>query len=75
MMTPNGPEASVCVGYTATLPEVLEASRALGWKRDGHLNEFYEGEPITEILRDAVDVIANECKAVEAYACRPKDDK
>lgn len=75
MTTPYGPEPTVCVGYSVTLPEVLEAGRALGWKQDGHLTELYDGEPVTQSLRDAVDVLANECKKVEALAAKPKDER
>lgn len=75
MQTPNGPEATVCVGYTCTLPEVSEAARALGWRQDGHLKEFYDGEPLTPILKDALDILATEIKRVEAFALQPKDKR
>ncbi len=63
----------MCVGYSSTLPEVLEASRALSWRSDGQLKDLYDGEPITPQLRDAMDVVGVEIKRVEKHALTPKD--
>ncbi len=63
----------MCVGYTTTLPEVLEAARALSWRQDGHLTDLYDGEPVTPQLRDSMDVVGVEIKRVEKHAMTPKE--
>lgn len=71
-MHPDGaPEdIKVCPGYTVNLPEVNEAARALSWRQDGQLTEFYDGEKPTRPLRDAMDLIAAESKRVERHSLR-----
>ena len=58
------PEAPVCPGYLVSQPEVYEAARALSWRREGSLRDFYD-EPLTPALRDCVDVLDSACKDVE----------
>lgn len=68
---PEGaPDVTVCPGYTTTLPQVIEASRALSWRQDGQLSDFYDGERLTDAVRDAMDIMASEVKAVERHALR-----
>lgn len=58
------PEAPVCPGYLIGQPEVYEAARALGWKRDGSLRDHYD-EPLTPAVRDCIDILDSACKEVE----------
>lgn len=66
---PGAPRASECPGYLISMPEVYEASRALGWKRDGAIRELYP-EGITRIAVDAIDTVDCAISAVERYAIR-----
>ncbi len=55
------PGAAICPGYTTSLPDVYEAARALSWRRDGQLRECYD-VPVTQLLRDCVDILDGACK-------------
>lgn len=59
-----------CPGYLIALPEVLDAARALEWKREGLLRDYFDGDEITPLARDALDIIASEIKSVERHALR-----
>lgn len=52
-------EASVCYGYSTSLPEVQEAHRALSWRKDGALAEYLGGRMPTPVLRDAMDILSS----------------
>ncbi len=56
----------VCPGYVCALPEVIEASHAMTYKRNGELGQFCEGQS-TESLRDAMDVIEREQNRVDNW--------
>lgn len=62
-------EASCCPGYLTQQPEVYEAARALGWKRDGSLRDEYD-QPLTPVLRDCIDILDSACREVEREALR-----
>ena len=47
----------VCVGYTRSLPEVVEASWAHSYWDRGELSQFCEGQSTPE-LRDAINELA-----------------
>lgn len=68
------PGATVCPGYTTSLPEVYEAARALSWRRDGQLREFYD-VPLTALLRDCVDLLDAACKQQERDAMREQQNE
>ncbi len=57
-------ETDVCPGWLISLPQVLEAARAYGWRQQ--LDQFYEGQLPTAVLMDAIDVFSNEVEAVKA---------
>lgn len=59
--------ATVCCGYTIRLPEVFEAARALAWRRDGQVREFYGDDQITDTAKDAIDAIAIEQSRVQQF--------
>lgn len=59
-----------CPGRLVALPEVHEAARALAWRDTGQIRDFYDGEPLTEIAKDAIDLVAAEVKAVERHSMR-----
>lgn len=59
------PEASVCPGYTASLPEVLEAARALAWAKRGGLAPLYGQGDLPPVAADAIDVLDAAASKVE----------
>lgn len=61
---------SICPGYSTTLPEVLEAARALGWRQDGLLSEFFGGEPLGARMKLYIDVLLTQVRGVERHAFR-----
>lgn len=67
---PRAPGATVCPGYTTSLPEVGEAARALGWADRGMLKEFYSGDELPPVLFDCLDILAMSLREVEADGYR-----
>ncbi len=68
------PYPTICAGYTSSLPEVLEAARALSWRKDGQLAELYDDHKTTQALRDAMDIVDVERSNVERFALKRDDD-
>lgn len=66
---PGAPNPTVCPGYTIQLPEVYEAARALGWKKDGCIREFYP-DGLTAIAIDALDTVDSAINSVQRHAIR-----
>lgn len=68
----NGEEPfpSVCPGYSTILPAVVETGRALTWRREGNLSEFYDGQPVNETAKFYMDILASEVARVERHAIR-----
>jgi hypothetical protein len=64
------PFPSVCPGYSTILPAVSEAARALSWRKEGMLSEFFDGEPLNEVVKDALDILAEQVALVERHAIR-----
>lgn len=68
------PELTVCAGYTANLPEVVEASIA---RARAKLNMFAAScadEQATDELMDSVLVLDAEYSAVEGWLMTPSKD-
>lgn len=63
----------VCPGYTCSLPEVLETSYALSFKRDGELTQFLEGEYASPELRHAMTVLESEIARMQEWSARTPD--
>lgn len=61
---PDGPDPTICPGYTTQLPAVLEGARARLWREKGSLRDLFD-DPITPLVRDAVDVFESEMNAVQ----------
>lgn len=70
-----GERPSICPGYLLEMPEVTEACRAHGWRKDGALREFYDGRPITERCKLALDVIGGAFREVEQHNIREAGKK
>ena len=52
-----GVSSDICPGYLITLPQVVETARArLHWER-GCLSDRYEGEPLTGLLFDCLEIL------------------
>jgi hypothetical protein len=61
---------AICPGYVITLPQVLEAYRAINWV--GNLRERYDGVRPTALLMDCIDIAKATLGEVEAHAMQPK---
>lgn len=59
----------VCPGYVCSLPEVLEASWAHEYWKNGELTQFCEGQS-TPQLRDAIHILASEQSQAQAWASK-----
>ncbi len=70
----SGPEhdANWCPGYTTSLPDVIEAARALSWRRDGQLGNFYD---LPVLLRDCVDILDVAAKQEERESMRKRREE
>lgn len=66
----TGPRPTECPGRLIALPQVLEAARAYGWRKEGALREFYDGEPLTPLAKFAIDVMAGSLREVEQHRIR-----
>lgn len=64
----------ICAGYLVSLPQVIEAARASGWRREGALAQFWDS-PLTDIARTAVDIIDAEFKSCEQHTIRKNSSK
>lgn len=60
-----GAELDECPGDSLTLPQVIEAARAATWAKDGLLKEFYEGQPLTRLVLNCVEVLRASVSQVE----------
>ena len=65
----------VCVGYLMEMPQVIEAARATGWRKEGAQREFYDGEPLTPLTKFAVDVMAGAMREVEQDRIRSQKEE
>jgi hypothetical protein len=64
------PEASVCPGYTSSMPEVLEAARAKSWTARGGLVPLYGAVELPPIATEAIDVLEGAANVVERRVLR-----
>jgi hypothetical protein len=70
----RGPELTVCAGYTANLPEVIEAAITRAHWKYGAIVAACDGEMPTEDLRNACLVLDGESSAVERWMMTPAKD-
>lgn len=63
-------EPNICPGYVCGLPEVIEASNAYLFLKNGGLLQFTDGEPPTNDLRTAVVVLECENNAVMEWSSK-----
>ncbi len=66
----TGKRPDKCCGYLIQLPQVIEAVRANTWREKGALREFYDGNPITDLAKDAMDIFASSQREAENYTFR-----
>jgi len=66
----DGERPDVCPGYLVQLPQVIEAARAHGWRKDGALRDFYDGEPLTPLAKLSIDIIGGALREVEQHRIR-----
>jgi hypothetical protein len=72
-MAPHGED--VCPGYTTTMPEVIEAARALQWRNHGALVALYDDLPLPPTMAVAIDIVDAAVKDVEADVMRAAAEK
>lgn len=70
----KGPELTVCAGYTANLPEVMETAIARAHWKNGALGFVCDGEQPTEDLLNAILILDSEYSAVEGWLMTPAKD-
>jgi hypothetical protein len=66
------PDSSVCVGYSTSLPEVIEAARLLVWANRGALSSYLGKRRLSAVAADCVDVLDGEVKSVEREDMRKR---
>lgn len=65
----------VCPGYVCALPEVIEASRAHFFLKNGGLAQFCGSEDPSEPLLLSVQIIESEADKLQAYLMREAERK
>lgn len=60
-------EVTVCIGYSTSLPQVIETSRARLWWDKGALEDWCEGERPTPALRLAIEEMEGQSHACQAF--------
>lgn len=70
----HGPSLTACAGYTANLPEVVEASIARAHWKVGAIVPYCDGEMPTEDLLNSVLVLDSEFSALEGWLMTPVAD-
>lgn len=63
-------DVTVCPGYTMSLPGARAIASCLSWRQDGVLAEYLDGEPLTDVARLGMDLLAGEIRQVERHALR-----
>jgi hypothetical protein len=70
----KGPPLTVCAGYTASLPEVIETSIARAHWKVGAIVAACDGEMPSEDLMNSILVLDSESGAVEGWLMTPVAD-
>jgi hypothetical protein len=70
----QGKPLTVCAGYTANLPEVVEVAITRAHWKNGEIVSACDGEMPIEDLRNAVLVMDSEYSAVEGWMMTPSKD-
>lgn len=60
-------DLTVCMGYSTSLPEVIETSRARLWWDKGALRDWCEDEPPTPALRIAIEEMEAQVHAAQSH--------
>lgn len=63
-------EASVCPGYTSSMPEVFEAARAMSWTKRGGLAPLYGNGELPPAATEAIDILESAAGQVERRILR-----
>ena len=70
----QGSDLTVCAGYTAKLPEVIEATHARAHWNQGALEQFLLGHEANEDLLYAILILNGEYNALEGWAMTPASE-
>jgi hypothetical protein len=70
----NGPDPTMCAGYTTNLPEVLETGVArMHWSK-GNASVMADGDQPSEDLLNAIIVLEGEYNAMQHWMLTPSKD-
>lgn len=69
----SGAELTTCAGFTANLPEVIEAAIAQQHWKAGELSNAVEDKP-TESLMDAILVVNHAVESLKSWLMTPAKD-
>lgn len=70
----KGPALTTCAGYTANLPEVIEAAIARAHWKNGAVIPACDGEMPTEDLLNSILVLDGEYSQLEGWLMTPAKD-
>jgi hypothetical protein len=70
----KGAALTTCAGYTANLPEVIEASVARAHWKNGAVVAACDGEAPSEDLLNSILILDGACNEVEVWAMTPAAD-
>ncbi len=68
-------DIDICPGGLIQLPQVVETARAYSWREKGQLGLFYDGHPITDLAKFAIDVFACETVTAQNDSIRERQEK
>lgn len=71
----DGPPATTCVGYTASLPEVSEAAVARAFWANGELANYCEGKPTQPLMDLVLELEGANARAQYWSAGKLRDDR
>jgi len=66
----DGPQLTVCIGYSTSLPEVIEASRARWWAEKGQLTVWCDGDLPTPGLRLVIEEMDGQANAAVSHSMK-----
>lgn len=71
----GGDDATVCCGYTTSMPAVGHAGQLLTWRENGQLEILLEGDPLTDVATEAMDLLCVSRNEARAYAMTPEKER
>lgn len=69
----NAESWETCPGYTTALPDVIDASHAYAWAKEGQLREYCHDETPAPAMLAAVGVMRGSMRGYESHKMRHPD--